>query len=484
MVTQSIENKRFPIVFLNNTSNELERVKASLGNYKIAYFNAHSKKDVDYVNLIETSNLNSDLKGIVTTSVMKEGIDINNELDFDFYFVGRIHSSVIKQVIARARSQSAKVQAFLLRSLDAENDTEKRFNYESERHDLEKRSNVICEMLNMTRRENNDIQISAFEADVLRRFENLPIHFNGRTQRYEIRPLLFENHLYEIETTYETQNLNLLRENLAKLSVDLIDNSIEKSVPQKDNELQNLAVATKKAKELEQFEAVLSAVCSNPLAARNLVLKMYKQNDISKIEKKTYKILKMCIDNGYKLLAMDYVNDKPVIDAVKDIRDLIELPTEKNFRTFSGVLKAYILRTNELYMNNNSILAIQIKAFVSKFEGKTLPKDEIKTEVISVMKLNKGVNISAYNDASEKDNMRKFFDVLGLFFKMDRTNKNKEKVYKFSLINLSIPKKASNEVQKECKLIEKEVATIASEDKDFFDNLMNVSFENGSLLFK
>jgi hypothetical protein len=455
-IIQSIQNKRFPIVFLNNTSNELERLKASLSQYKITYFNAHNKQDDDYKELVNTSNLHNSLQGIVTTSVLKEGIDINNDFDFDFYFVGRHHSSTIKQVIARSRSKINDVKAFLLRSLDAENDKSKIFDYDLEKYNLEKRTNTICEILNLTKLENHYTEISNLECDLVQRFENMPLHFSERTQRYEIRPLLFDNHLYEIETTFENQNLNLLKENLSKLSIDLISDSETTEIAEKqDTFLQDTAVEIKKDKEKNEFNAVIETINRNPLDARNKILKMYKSNALSKIEKKTYKMLKTCLDYGYKFSVIDSSDDVITLDATKDIKTLIELPTEKNFKAFAGILKAYVLRNNELYMNHNSIVAIQIKAFISKFEGKTLSKDEIKALTIEAMQLNKGIDIKKYTDAAEKDNMRKFFDILSLFFKIDRTQRRRgENVYRFSSIQLSIPKKDSTQIKTECELIE------------------------------
>lgn len=461
-VNESIANKRFPIVLLNNTALELERVKAALSGHKIAYFNAYNKDDNDFQNLVQNGTISEQLKGIVTTTVLKEGIDILSNGNYDIYIIGRFHSSTIKQFIARIRSKDATVNAFLLRSKDATNDTEQRFNYDLEKFNLENRAKIACEILNLTKKENNDPFIAKLEVSILHQMESLPVHFSEQTQRYEVQKLLFDNFLYEIETTFEHQNLELLKNHLAKLSIDLTENDI----PMNDNETfaleMLLATQDKKVSDLNEFTTILSDLEGNPLTAKQTVIKQYKNNKASKIAAKTYKTLKKCLDYGYTLT-----------DAIQDLRKNVDTPSDKRFKEFLGMTKAFILRTDNNYMQQNSIVAIQIQKMIKDFEGQKVTSSDVMKLMIETLRLNKAVNIERYEKAMLEENLKPFASILDLFFNVNRTrNGKKSHAYHFTLHQMSIRRGKS--FVSEMVSIEKEPTVIL----DPFEDILEGTFFN------
>ena len=115
----SIEGGRFPIILLNNKKELLSQITEGVKNLGFHILNSDEKETAFFKELTETGNIPSDVKGIITTSVIKEGNDIYNNFDFDFLVCNThesiFHSIEIEQLVNRAR-QAKSTNVFIIKS--------------------------------------------------------------------------------------------------------------------------------------------------------------------------------------------------------------------------------------------------------------------------------------------------------------------------------------------------------------------------------
>ena len=105
-IKASISAGRFPLVLFDN-ANEKGRLGTLQSLLKdvhgLKYFSSHTKQDEEFKQLVSDGYISSDVCGIVTTSVLKEGNNIYNESSFDIIILGSYHSLEIEQFSNRPR---------------------------------------------------------------------------------------------------------------------------------------------------------------------------------------------------------------------------------------------------------------------------------------------------------------------------------------------------------------------------------------------
>lgn len=104
-IKASLQRGNIPIVLLNSKKIRLKKLYVELGDVRddMLILNADTKNETEQQELI-TKGLLEGKKGIVATTVLKEGISILNNAKFDFIQVGQFHSSISYQFSQRARS--------------------------------------------------------------------------------------------------------------------------------------------------------------------------------------------------------------------------------------------------------------------------------------------------------------------------------------------------------------------------------------------
>jgi hypothetical protein len=104
-IQASIKKGNIPIVLLNSKKIRLKKLYIELGDNREDFLilNADTKNEAEQQELI-TKGLLEGKKGIIATTVLKEGISILNTAKFDFIQVGQFHTSISYQFSQRARS--------------------------------------------------------------------------------------------------------------------------------------------------------------------------------------------------------------------------------------------------------------------------------------------------------------------------------------------------------------------------------------------
>lgn len=103
---QSISSGSFPFVLQNDISIRRETLIGALEErgLKLKSFTSRDKNDPDFEDLVNDSIIDPSISGIVTTTVLKEGNNINNEFEsVDVIILGSYHSSEIEQASQRFR---------------------------------------------------------------------------------------------------------------------------------------------------------------------------------------------------------------------------------------------------------------------------------------------------------------------------------------------------------------------------------------------
>ena len=105
---ESVKNNRLPVILLNDKKELLKQVTEGVKDLGFEVLNSEQKQTDFFKELTNTGNIPQGIKGIITTSVIKEGNDIYNNFDFDFYVCNVkdaiFHSIEIEQLVNRARN--------------------------------------------------------------------------------------------------------------------------------------------------------------------------------------------------------------------------------------------------------------------------------------------------------------------------------------------------------------------------------------------
>lgn len=103
VVKEKIQAGRFPFVLQNDTSMNRATLMGHLEAYNVKSFTSRSKTDKDFLSIVKDSYILPGIDAIISTTVLKEGNNINNEIDISVIIVGNYHSSEIEQVSQRFR---------------------------------------------------------------------------------------------------------------------------------------------------------------------------------------------------------------------------------------------------------------------------------------------------------------------------------------------------------------------------------------------
>jgi hypothetical protein len=419
LIKQSVAKNRIPMVLLNDKGDKLTALKAGLNEVQgIHFFNSDNKEDIEFQQVIKESLLSSHVKGIITTSVIKEGIDILNEADFDIILIGDHHSSTIKQFMARIRK--GKVKAYQLKSQQHQNN-DKNFDYQRERQMIETLSKWRCEELNLCISECNTSSFAKLQLDIKNILHKLPVLLDEQANRYEINSLELSNMLHYLETIAENENKAFQKEQLAQYNIVCLD-SEDSTVVKSDEARANIkeAIEEVRAQEKEEFLTLLERL-DGKLDAKTIIEKKSKDNHQTKIAKRTYKYLDRILKMGYS----------DVNTVIANAQYYIESPSERNFKLLESRMKILLYQNNSSFMAMNNVVSIQLKAFGDINTNLKYTSDELRKKAIQIVSLDKSVDLAPYQDKR----IDKCLEVLETFFEIETSQcrKDGKRIYVYQL---------------------------------------------------
>jgi hypothetical protein len=424
-IKNSIAAGRFPLVLFNNTSDDgkLGTLKSLLADQAgIKYLNSHTKQDPDWKKITSEGIIDPEIKGIVTTSVLKEGNNILNKYHFDIIVVGHFHSTEIVQFSSRPRKPKS-VSVSIIRS---ENRTrsERIFCPEQFAYQLEDDAQSVCNDLNTKAAcANSDTSLTYLEVKARQAIKQNPIRYDEEQNLFLIDYLHLSNITFTQERIAENRNDQLLIRNLNKYGIvyrDQVASCAEQTTEEKANAAK--IREQKKEKELQEYNATLDQLSHRSDAYEFASDQITGNKDLTKIQKAVY--------SRYKKLYELTLNHAGTINRLKDIG-----PKKAKFIQLIERLRIALLRSNKAYLADGNKFAMILQAVENEFkEGDLLTSDQIKDKLTRILTLDRSLDIE------QDQRSDKALKILRLFFEVDRKDQRDQagkKVNKYRICPLT-----------------------------------------------
>jgi VirE N-terminal domain len=429
-VKKSINQGRFPLVLLNDTGTKLNTLQTLLSHLDIAFFNSHEKDNDDFIATITDGFIPTNIKGIVTTTVLKEGNNIYNEYAYDIISVGEHHSSTIEQLANRPRN-AMDIRVYVLKGENREK-SDQIFDAGKEGSHLIWRTQRACDELNTN--DLSDTTLLALELQGRNAIQYLPIVENTEGG-YSIDYLQINNVIFNRESTAEYKNDSYLISNLEKYGFEYIDTHRFAGEIQKDDQKAiEEANKARKEKEVADYKTELSVINQRPDALEYCEKKSMSRT-ATKGEKKATGRVTQLHKLGY--------NTEEAVNMVTEVKN------DTHFKLLKNRIVIQDLRNNEEYMSSNRMFSILIQKFDNTFDiTKTYGSDEIRSMVVECLSLDKSIFLDPFlteKEENSEENSKKRIDkclkVLRLFFDVNniaqRNGKDVAKVYRICNLNFA-----------------------------------------------
>ena len=426
-IRTSIEAGRFPIVLLNSKTDtsRLGKLKTYLKDIKgLKYFNSTTKQDAAFQSLMNKGELPEDVKGVVTTTVLKEGNNITNNYNFDFILTGSFHPIEWAQFVRRARKPDSVCIKWVV-SKDKTFEADTISPYE-----------IAARLIKITNASKAELETADISADLIF-YEHIsrniigqenPMFFNKETSKWEFNYLLLSNMVFEYDKYQINNNLKQLKAELEQYDIILEDDT-------DTNETE--ATSEEKAKVKEFKEKAKLVKTDEYLQALDMIADMGSQG-FQYIDNKLSELLRK--DNqateGEKMAykRMDSMRNF-FSSAFYLAQELKQIPiSELKFKNYKKRVLFQVLLNDREFMESNRKHTIVLKALVNAFDTTTrYTGQEVKEKFLGVIEMDKGINTEKYCKFTDKKNMQNVFKTLRFFYNVSRgSDKDNNKVYSFN----------------------------------------------------
>lgn len=422
LALEAKEKGKFPIIIMDEKSEErrLGTLKSSLNDDSFKALNSDTKDLREFNDLLENGEIPPHIKGLISTTVLKEGNNIYNKADFEFIFIGNFHPADIEQISNRPR-KAKSVNITLVKS-DSRETSERKFNPDSFGQNLRDDCNKVIRELDTPAE--SDERALLMEMKSVFYIQRFPIRCeNGR---YEIDEFNLNNYVFRAETTAINRNDSLMVKALSKYGINYVGTKSytgERSEGATQRAQKSRAAA--KAKKLDNYKGEVERLkgmtniaeyCSEGL----------KYGKLPPMRRKVYQRVE-------KL--GQHIEDTPTILkhlTAKDKDGNDKILSDGKFKELIAKITIYRLQTNKIYMDENRKFAILIRAFQNSFNiGEVISSTEIKQKVKDCLSLVGWFDLAPFDEASRND---KALKVARMFFNLDkmnvRTGENVGKFYK------------------------------------------------------
>lgn len=423
---KSLAAGRIPVVILNDTSTtgKLGSLLALLQDTAgISTLNSYTKETEEFQSIVKERRLHKSTVGIITTSILKEGNDIDDEKPFDFIVIGNHHVNDLEQFANRSRN-GTDVAVYWLRSSKA-NNKNCGINVHGQAAEYITYTQPQIEILNNTRPTVTDSAPSAWYETIRNLFERFPI--KKTVTGYELDGLRLTVALFRMEQSAMCANVELYCERLAKLGYEVHRETVtsnlgiqpfkielESSKP--DRAAIKAAKASAKEIELEEVEKIITHI--NNIANVHIIMEESKSSTLSKEKKILYssyiKLVEVCSHSA----AIVHLKRDGISKA--KIRDTLQ----------RAALHRILIDGNELWEKRYGF-AVAIFAVYTKLQtNKPYTPASLYTEFIDCLNLNSLFNFRLRN--GRQDAVRR---LLRLFFNVsNKTGKRDGIVSKYIVL--------------------------------------------------
>lgn len=406
-IRQSIERGRFPVLLLNDKYLKLAEVETTLQDLKLAVLNSEKKEDALFKQITSSGIIPDDVQAIVTTTVFKEGNDLDDKRGFDFFVVGQHHSSTIEQLSARARTAS-DVSVYVIKGKDRKTH-DRTFNPYRYAKKVEQNAQRFCDEQN-NQDGSDDTAALFFERQIRQAIQYAPVHQDD-DGKLQVCYFAVNNEVYQAETQVEYANDTYLARNLRRYGFDIVGENRQAviQVTHDATAVQEIKQAKKVCK-AEREAAHQAALDTLQAAISPAVVIQHAERD--RTAPKAYKWLKRLVD-------------KYGVEVRQGIELLREVDTGKKFTLLENRIRIHLMRTNQTYLDSGRIWSIILRKVAEDLRpGKqAYTAEDLREKLVQTLALDKSIDLRFLEpepddqDAIVKANrraiaiLRMFFDV-------------------------------------------------------------------------
>ena len=409
---KSVAAGRIPVLILNDTndSGKLGALKCLLQDMTgIATLNSYTKDSAQFQAIVQTRRLHSGTEGIITTSVLKEGNDIDDAAAFDFIVIGNHHVNDLEQFANRSRN-GTDIAVYWLRSLKAKSNKNK-FNVYFEAAEYIKLTRQQIDILNAGGHTPlPETPAAAWYKTVNNIFNSFPIKHTA--DGYELDGLRLNADLFKMELFALCANVDRFCERLQLLGYSVHRDTLEAAevgikqfevkIECDKQETAEIKTAKELAQEAERLEVAAVIDEIDQAADVHLITDRRNRRSLTKTE--------TILFNSYIKL-MDVCSHSAAIDHLKRCG----LSKSKHRDTLQRAsIQRIMLDGAELRQTRPEFAAAMVAVYERLRTGKAYEPAQLYAELLDCLKVN-----TAFNDFKlrngRQDNLlrllRLFFDV-------------------------------------------------------------------------
>jgi hypothetical protein len=424
------KNGNLPLIVLNNKGNGLSNLKRALNPYKTDYqvFNADTKEENHHIELLSMGKIKTDI--MVSTSVIKEGVNIYNTTDNIVLVLisspgtPPMHAAEIEQFAARFRlAKSVNIIVLV--------DKEKlKFDYTfsfSNKANLGYQNAVsVCE--NNNQHEEHEREFYGKLNSKFTQFE--AVTYNDNKKEFQFCPLLLANNVFRAESEMQRINPMLLIKYLEKFNwqcndsngIDVIIHTTEKLEYQKPE-----AAEITISESIEQFNEAMFDLENNEPITTSEAKAETTENPFYSLFLKLFEAYECNIDTSTTDAANGALErlrkTEGKIDKVNILkrqlsfrRDLAELMARQKTKGNIKVKKA-IYNILQAFTSTDGFTAQQVR--------------DIYIKTVSITDFGNNRDLSVLRNDRILKNLTRFFDYTVKVVKVD---KRKVKLYYFETV--------------------------------------------------
>lgn len=442
MIKRSTAAGNLSAFLLNDKKLKMASVKAALKREGInaAFLNADNKNNPTFNSIVKDGTIPEGVQAIVTTTVLREGTNIYDERQVDFFIVGMHHSSTIQQITARFR-KADKIDVHIIKSLKRDIKDYSGFNPAYLAKYYKEAAQRRCDEYN-NQGEFKDATALLFEEHLRRNLQENAVFLND-DKKMQICYFHLNNLVYKSETAAEFSDNNLQGRNLAKYGFDIIGGKLAEY----SNSLNIARTITAKC-DPETSEAMKQGRKEKKEADKKAHQSVL---DTLQAAVTPAAIIRQAEQNGSVPTAFKWVKELTQFYGVRmdaAINALRSIDTKSKYKQLVKRICAHRLQTDKDYLESGRLMAIQIKALEARIKvGNRYTADELRLKLVSVLALDKSINTETWQTQTDNPETvqtlnRRAVDILRWFFEVDAAGRPggracpRKRVFTINKINL------------------------------------------------
>lgn len=345
------------VVYCNNTSKKLTELienfkKVNVSDDEILILNSHTKDTDTVSNLIKTNKLSENIKVVISTSIINESININNDYDNVYtYLFDTVHAIIIEQLASRFRN--AKEITLFRKHIDTVSI--------NELIDIDTKTNKILSFVRRNNEYHNDNFKSQIEPISGKHYVELYSSnyqiWNKYTNQIDINFMYINYELYQLDAYNINNCFELYEWYLSKYNwnVQIVDGSVEYDDTQHVLEFDTISKQSYK-EHLTDMAITMNKTFTKMSVSEFLSINPNdKYSDSEQI--KYYFNIKGLLQKGFNY-----------VDAIRFMTNSISYSTQK----WNNLLKSLdiyaIIHSKQFVNSTNNVTINEIKTLFSKIK--------------------------------------------------------------------------------------------------------------------